>query len=31
MNELALTISILAIMTTVVGLVSSHCETIDGK
>lgn len=31
MNELTLTITILAVITTVVGLVSSYCETADNK
>ena len=31
MNELILTASILAAITTVVGLVSSHCEAADNK
>lgn len=31
MNELTLTISILTVITTIVGLVSSHCEAIDNK
>ncbi len=31
MNELTLTITILAVITTVVGIVSSYCEAIDHK
>lgn len=31
MNELTLTVSILAVITTVVGLVSSYCEAADNK
>lgn len=31
MNELMLTITILTAITTVVGLVSSYCETADNK
>ena len=31
MNELTLTVSILAVITTIVGIVSSHCEAADNK
>lgn len=31
MNELILTVSILAAITIIVGLVSSYCESIDDK
>ena len=31
MNELTLTVSILAVITTIVGIVSSYCEGVENK